>query len=719
MKKTNNIFHLWLLAALVCGLSLSVTSCKDDDDKLSEEEKEQQELERLEQQNNAYSVLSLLADVSAADDDFLSKTYEPTIGKEDDRDANTRIVNTNTMEAAAERFANLADASIDENTQTYTWRDDNLGTMTYTRTNDGSSWATVDVDIKQVPHLQKIVYRSPEQANDNSKFDGRAYYRFGDVVSREVTNKDGSTVTEYWICVRPAFGPEGKEDSHWACLNVLPQANIYEYSKDGMTWRLPTKLGTDKENMQNFAEMLYAILYPEEWEANATSGTRGLKIFYDFKAANLKYHNQYFWKNVNKAWDANDIWTLALNSPKQTLKTYLTPNNFGISMLYKGYSWMTGWNCTLYTANYENGTGKELNMHKATFIDIKRDMRNFEQGLDFTMTGYNIPNSKYPVFFNQSEVYSAWAFRVLKGKQLSSTGKCDKYTNIPGTKEVYRYYHDVLPTTELLTDPEITEAPVSYPPIDEPMVGCLIGADGKFYIDKESAEDNGTEPIAIVCALNGKKRVEKDEAWNGLAMALEPTKLVKWVAFDRSWAKLHEPCTTPAVNSIAEMSGPLNGIAATEKLYGCVVDHVHNHPAATECYRLSTKLNYEAMATGNFSDWFLPSSGQWVLAYKGFGYDWTGQGYDMTSETPKMRSIFLAAGVDVPDMFSSLGDRNYYWTTTQNNECSVLMFSFYNCFSSDFTKPCYDTLVDADLVFGMAKAIPFMAFKYNGGATED
>ena len=333
MKKTNNIFHLWLLAALVCGLSLGVTSCKDDDDKLSEEEKEQQELERLEQQNNAYSVLSLLADVSAADDDFLSKTYEPTIGKEDDRDANTRIVNTNTMEAAAERFANLADASIDENTQTYTWRDDNLGTMTYTRTNDGSSWATVDVDIKQVPHLQKIVYRSPEQANDNSKFDGRAYYRFGDVVSREVTNKDGSTVTEYWICVRPAFGPEGKEDSHWACLNVLPQANIYEYSKDGMTWRLPTKLGTDKENMQNFAEMLYAILYPEEWEANATSGTRGLKIFYDFKAANLKYHNQYFWKNVNKAWDANDIWTLALNSPKKTLKTYLTPNNFGISML--------------------------------------------------------------------------------------------------------------------------------------------------------------------------------------------------------------------------------------------------------------------------------------------------------------------------------------------------------------------------------------------------
>ena len=29
MKK--NVFNLWFLAALVCGMSLSVTSCKDDD----------------------------------------------------------------------------------------------------------------------------------------------------------------------------------------------------------------------------------------------------------------------------------------------------------------------------------------------------------------------------------------------------------------------------------------------------------------------------------------------------------------------------------------------------------------------------------------------------------------------------------------------------------------------------------------------------------------
>ena len=32
INMNKNILNLWLMAALVCGLSMSVTSCKDDDD---------------------------------------------------------------------------------------------------------------------------------------------------------------------------------------------------------------------------------------------------------------------------------------------------------------------------------------------------------------------------------------------------------------------------------------------------------------------------------------------------------------------------------------------------------------------------------------------------------------------------------------------------------------------------------------------------------------
>ena len=64
MKKN---FYFLLMAALVCGLSLSVTSCKDDDKDnnggQSEEQQEQQALEEQEQDNARFAVLDQLADI--------------------------------------------------------------------------------------------------------------------------------------------------------------------------------------------------------------------------------------------------------------------------------------------------------------------------------------------------------------------------------------------------------------------------------------------------------------------------------------------------------------------------------------------------------------------------------------------------------------------------------------------------------------------------------
>jgi hypothetical protein len=91
--------------------------------------------------------------------------------------------------------------------------------MTYTRGGSANNWATVDVSIRQLPHLQRIIYREGGEGT-NASFPGKAYYRFGDVVSKAV----GLDI-EYWICVRPAFGPEKKGDSHWVCLNSLPLRN--------------------------------------------------------------------------------------------------------------------------------------------------------------------------------------------------------------------------------------------------------------------------------------------------------------------------------------------------------------------------------------------------------------------------------------------------------------------------------------------------------------
>ena len=459
MKK--QIAKFLMLAALPIVLGLCVTSCKDDDEP-SAEEKEQRAVEQQEQHNDAFAVLSQLADMSGASDDYLSQTFEPTIGRADETNANVRIVNTNSAEAAARSYANLTDASVDENTTTYTYKNDAVGTLTYNKVTDGTAWATVDVSIKQMPHLQKIVYRSPEQAGDNGKFDGRAYYRFGDVVSR---TKDG--VTEYWICVRPAFGIEGKEDSHWVCLNTMPESNIFTYTyeseKDGVktkkTWRVPTKLGTNKEQMQNLAEMLYAMLYPTQWKENIDNnssvgmlgGPSGLPIFHDFHSTNIKYNNQYFFNRVCKGWDDHNIWSLAMNTDKNTVQNLLTTS--GLQLLYNGYSWWTSssWSCSLYQMTYTNGTdAKTKNMHTQTSATIKKSMEN----LTFDCREMGKATGNYIGFFN-NDGHQRWCIRHATGKELSSTGQYEVRQPIPGVNEVYRYYRDVVPTTDLLSEPEV------------------------------------------------------------------------------------------------------------------------------------------------------------------------------------------------------------------------------------------------------------------------
>ena len=454
MKK-NRFLNIWLLAALVFGLGMSVTSCKDDSDDGKTEEQKQEEAQ--EKASKFWDVVANLVSIDDVTDDYEGKTFEPTIGIADSSDPLTRIVATNDMKTAAMRFASLVGAiGIDENTPTYTWSDPDVGTMTYTRGGTAAEWATVDVSIKAVPHLQKIIYRVGGEG-DNGSFEGRAYYRFGDVVKRQVTvtynekknNDNRGTVTEYWICVRPAFGPEGKEDSHWVCVNTVTDKN-YKYYKasTGTEYWLPTSLGTDKENMQNFAEMLWAICNPVEWFNNIVNfhedgtlwGYDGVPFFSDFKGKNLKYHNQYFWQNVQNGWENKQVAELALNMPDGGLANLVENiNSNGVHLLYKGYSWWftTSWNCELWEAVYTNGTtNEEKNLHHAVYNEeVERNMKD----LKFDVRTMGQTTANYKDFFN-NDGKIRWVIRHATGKELASNGKFDVKQPINGVTEVYRYY---------------------------------------------------------------------------------------------------------------------------------------------------------------------------------------------------------------------------------------------------------------------------------------
>jgi len=439
MKK---ILNLWLLAALVCGLGLGVTSCKDDDDDSKSEEQQQQEQE--ERASKFWSVVGQLVSSDSYAADYEDKTFEPTYGVADAANATTRIVETNDMQTAAQRFSDLVGAAIDENTPSYTYSDPEVGTLTYTRGGTADDWATVDVNIKQVPHLRKIIYREGGEGT-NASFAGKAWYRFGDVVSR--TLDDGNV--EYWICVRPAFSPEKKGDSHWVCLNYLPAKNVYHYrGSNELEYYLPTGIGTDKENMQNLAEMLYAMMHPQEWYDNANTyhtdgkvwGFSGLPIFADFKKANVMYHNQYFWQKVAEAWERNEVANKAFGIDFEVLSDHLEQE--GLNLLYEGYQWWfkTSWNCKLHQASYTNGTkNDEKNLHHAEYKDISKSMKE----IPFDCREMGALKQNYNKFFDNDGKYR-WVVRHATGADLNGGSQPAPTSRLqgPGIQDVYRYYEE-------------------------------------------------------------------------------------------------------------------------------------------------------------------------------------------------------------------------------------------------------------------------------------
>jgi hypothetical protein len=190
-------------------------------------------------------------------EDYKNATFEPVYGMPDETNPLVRIVNTNDLETAAYRFATLVGISgVNASTKSCEWKNDDAGTMTYRQTNDGNSWAEVDVNIKQIPRLQKIIYRAPEQAGTNGTFPGTAYYRFGDVVK----DNDGC----YWVCVRPAYSDDKKEDTHWFSFHMANE-NMKYLDKYNRIHSYPVKLGVEKTKMQYLAQLLAILANPQRY----------------------------------------------------------------------------------------------------------------------------------------------------------------------------------------------------------------------------------------------------------------------------------------------------------------------------------------------------------------------------------------------------------------------------------------------------------------------
>jgi len=572
----------------------------------------------------------------------------------------------------------------------------------------------VDVSIKQIPTLKKIVYMPGAYANGS--FQGKAYYRFGDVVSRPGVDYEGRDITEYWICVRPSFGPESKGDSHWVCVNVLPKKNTWHH--DGSNEReyfLPTNIGTNEEHMQNLAELLYAIYFPEKWEENITRSLNNngkLKMFHDFSPNKMGYHNMNFWTNVREQWRDHDILKKAFNfrSDEQVFKDMLEDD--GLRLLYKGYSWWTttSWNCTLYEAHFQNGTDlKEKNMHKVSYDKPNANMQGFAMDCRMMGDGDSIRSfyDNYKQFFNDDNNYR-WTVRHATGKELAARGYgYDQQSKIEGVDNVYRYYHNAYPVEDLTeAGPEETSAEVDR---NHPRVGYIIGKNGHFYKSYDMAEIQGGGAKAMVVYLGGDERVEKDKDWNGLAIALKD--LQDNEAFCEAGMD-KELCTTNAAID-KHMFIRLDGWAMTKKLKDHACNPNHRHPAAEAVWNLEKP--------DGCSEWFIPSTGQWNLALKGQGFG----GYTYIEETDQWvapnTGKWLWYRANVPEEDARLYYTGFYMTCTEkkaynnivdyNNSVGL----FYVFKYSIQEGPVFETKKKTN----ESNIRPFIAFKYGNGGNQD
>ena len=431
---TKRTIHFWLMAVLMCSLSLGFVACSDDDDKPTEEQRVEQDLSDAAE---FWNVVGQLTDDVLPDEGWQTATYAPSIGEADGTNSTVRIVQCADIENAAESFADLVGLTygkeITADTPEYTFKSALVGTLTYRRTG-GETLATVDVDISQMPGLQQIVYR---QVVDNASFNGTAYYRFGDVVAKQ--NIDGQT--DYWICVRPSFGIEGKGDSHWISLSKIPSENVKTVNKtvngQKLTHLMPKSLCTNQEHMQNLAEMLYAILNPEQWAKNLkdNDGYKTLKYFKDFNyVKNYKYHNEAFFGKVADAWNNFNIYKNLFGLTADELRQELAAN--GLNLVYSTAT-MSGNNISLPLATFYQTNLKTKLLTKKTSTWDKQSFNIY----DLTAKGYG----EFKNFAGSNEKF--WLVRYATGATLAKgsaeTPTFDKYKKLPNCRDIYVYNADV------------------------------------------------------------------------------------------------------------------------------------------------------------------------------------------------------------------------------------------------------------------------------------
>ncbi len=327
--------HFFSLAALALSLGLSFASCTDnclDANGGKGDGKDSEVTDKAHQaRQTLLCLLGMTADVDSLPDNWNNGyTAEPTIGQEaSEGNPYVRLVATSSVEDACRYYQFMTSQQSDGTLTSDTWTNDSIGTLKFTAENQTDLYATVDVDVKQLPHLTQIRF-VPASALGNN--DGEGYwYSPGDIILQELPGEEPT----YWMCVRPCIeGSKGR--SHWCTFQLNsttdknPNFAEFEGKKYGKL-TLPTKLaksqGDAARMIQHYFTELLLLADPARYSnADITSfGELGKTAFTATQLRDLKY-----------MWDELDIWnTIAPTIDLQKKFNVTHPQAY---VFYNGYS---------------------------------------------------------------------------------------------------------------------------------------------------------------------------------------------------------------------------------------------------------------------------------------------------------------------------------------------------------------------------------------------
>ena len=241
-----------IIYGIICtvGLMPMFSSCDSDEQSSERGAFSAEQLQLMNQMDAIRDVLNCLADVETLSDDFYQQTYTPTYGKVlDDANPFVRKMMADDSESAYREFAMMVGSKdlitptadgyrVDLKFPTELAKLANrelFGKLTYHQGDGLTRTAYVDVDIPNMPKLQRIDFVPSKMWGDNDDVPQSAY-KLGALVYFQGKEIDGKTRGRgYWLCVRPY---DGFYDGILVHLNEGYDANFaYLFkSRSGYSW---------------------------------------------------------------------------------------------------------------------------------------------------------------------------------------------------------------------------------------------------------------------------------------------------------------------------------------------------------------------------------------------------------------------------------------------------------------------------------------------------